>query len=266
MVQWWYQRDGLLENWDLKWWSLMTNCNNKPHWQDQIDKAIFRGAYNPYSSFDEMGEYKPTFANSTNWNKLGRSFLHLFALNNTEILDVDVLDYGLYPEIFKGTMFEHMTIKNDKKVSLVDQISNYRYILSVEGWCGWADRLRYLLHAGAVIMKQETGCGEYYQYFMEPWKHYIPIALNYSDITEKVKWARRNQEKVEKIAKNGQRLAQELLTIEGIKCYQFMVFEKYSSLMSYKPKRRQYAIKWSKEFLKNFKEDLIRQNFSYVGK
>lgn len=258
LVQWWYQRDGLLEYWDLKWWNLLTNCN-KTHWKNKLDKAIFRGAFSPYSSFDQEGKSIPTAINSKNWNSTGRSFLHLLGLNNTDTLDINVLDYGLYPNIFKGSMFENVTAQNDKKLFLLDQIDNYRYILSVEGWCGWADRLKYLLHAGAVIMKQETNCGEYYEFFIKPWEHYIPIATNYRDLVEKVEWARKNQKKVKEIAKNGQKLAQELLNIEGIKCYQFMIFEKYSSLFRYKPKRRHYAVKWTRDSMGDIDEDIRKR-------
>lgn len=258
VVQWLYFRDGLFKLWDLKWWNLFVNCNHRSStipFENRINKAVFRGIFSPYSSFNEFGESIPTRITNENLNMTGRAYLHLLGMNNTDYLDIDVVEYWLYKKIIQDSIFANTTHQTDKKIQMIDQLNKYQFAISAEGWCGWADRVRYLLHANAVILQQETNCGEYYQAFLKPWEHYIPVSINYRDLIDKVKWARENTDQAKKIAENGKRVAQELLTRESIKCYQFILFEKYANLMRYKPKRRVNSVKWTRDMSSYIKRE-----------
>ena len=53
-----------------------------------------------------------------------------------------------------------------------------------------AYRFPYLLAGDSVVLKQDS---EYYEHFykrLSPWKHYIPLKHDLSDLLEKIQWAR----------------------------------------------------------------------------
>ena len=59
-----------------------------------------------------------------------------------------------------------------------------------------AYRLPYLMIGDSVIIKQDS---EYYEHFyhqLEPYKHYIPMQHDLSDIVELVQWAIDNDDTV----------------------------------------------------------------------
>ena len=71
----------------------------------------------------------------------------------------------------------------------------YKYQINIDGTVA-AYRLPYLLMGDAAVIKQES---EYYEHFyhqLEPYKHYIPMQHDLSDIVELVQWAVDNDETV----------------------------------------------------------------------
>ena len=57
--------------------------------------------------------------------------------------------------------------------------------------------------------------------------HFIPFEKDASDVLEKLEWAKRNDEQAKQIAKDGTKLAQDLLTPENMYCYYAMALYKY---------------------------------------
>ena len=88
------------------------------------------------------------------------------------------------------------------KIVLVKKCSylpffQYKYQLNIDGTVA-AYRFPYLMLGDALVMKQES---EYYEHFyrqLEPNKHYMPLKHDLSDVPEKVRWAKENDEKARK--------------------------------------------------------------------
>ena len=110
----------------------------------------------------------------------------------------------------------------------------YKYQINVDGTVA-AYRLPYLMIGDAVVIKQDS---EYYEHFyhqLEPYKHYIPMQHDLSDIVEQVQWAVSNDDMVgmitkcyveiffiiqaREIGKTGQEFAKFNLLPEHIYCY-----------------------------------------------
>lgn len=53
-----------------------------------------------------------------------------------------------------------------------------------------AYRLPYLLVGDSVVLKQDSIYYEHFYNELQPWKHYIPVKSNLSDLLEKLKWAK----------------------------------------------------------------------------
>ena len=64
----------------------------------------------------------------------------------------------------------------------------------VAGNGGWADRLRHLLLSGAVVLKQETGVGEWWEPLLKPWRHFVPVSSTLHNLSAAVSWVRRSRE------------------------------------------------------------------------
>lgn len=63
---------------------------------------------------------------------------------------------------------------------------------------------------------------------LEPYKHYIPIKKDLSDLVDKIKWAKENDEEAQQIAKKGQLFAFENLLPTNIYCYYVILLQEFS--------------------------------------
>lgn len=56
---------------------------------------------------------------------------------------------------------------------------------------------------GAVILLQETSFFFHFSVRLKPWVHYVPLAYNMADATDKIEWLKANDELAQRIASNG---------------------------------------------------------------
>lgn len=95
-------------------------------------------------------------------------------------------------------------------LSMTEQ-SKYKYMIHVDGNVA-AYRLLKTMLLKSVILKVE---GEYLlwvDYLLKPWKHYVPVKADLSDLEEMVKWCQENDSKAKKIAEEGYKFAEKHLT------------------------------------------------------
>ena len=95
-------------------------------------------------------------------------------------------------------------------LSMTEQ-SKHKYMIHVDGNVA-AYRLLKTMLLKSVILKVE---GEYLlwvDYLLKPWKHYVPVKADLSDLEEMVKWCQDNDSKAKKIAEEGYKFAEKHLT------------------------------------------------------
>tara|TARA_E500000331_G_scaffold357170_1_gene417855 strand:+ start:1176 stop:2183 length:1008 start_codon:yes stop_codon:yes gene_type:complete len=89
----------------------------------------------------------------------------------------------------------------------------YKYYPDLPGnntLCGsWGVIRKYL--RGNLVFRPAYKSLMYYDRFLEPWKHYIPIHSDFSDLYEKLMWAENNQNESVRIAWNGFSISKEYL-------------------------------------------------------
>ncbi|MBZ3873337.1 KDEL motif-containing protein 2 [Sciurus carolinensis] len=78
----------------------------------------------------------------------------------------------------------------------------YKYQVNVDGTVA-AYRYPYLMLGDSLVLKQDLPYYEHFYVALKPWKHYVPIKRNLSDLLEKVKWSKENDEEAKKITKKG---------------------------------------------------------------
>lgn len=91
------------------------------------------------------------------------------------------------------------------------------------------------LFLGSLILRPAS---EYYEFFyplLEPYRHYVPMHANLSDMLEKIQWARDHDAEAERIAATGRALAAEALSEASVTCYLGLLVTQYASLLRYTP-------------------------------
>lgn len=82
--------------------------------------------------------------------------------------------------------------------------SKYKYLVYVDGHCA-ACRYGFMMRLGSVILKVEprqVADRMWYFPLLKPYHDHIPVKADLSDLEEKIKWCRDNDEKCKEIAKN----------------------------------------------------------------
>ncbi len=65
-----------------------------------------------------------------------------------------------------------------------------------------------------------------------PFVHYIPVAADFSDLLEKIEWARGHEEEVLQIIQNANTLANESLRYEDIMLYVYLLLTEYAKVLA----------------------------------
>lgn len=85
------------------------------------------------------------------------------------------------------------------EVLLLSCCLQHKYQINVDGTVA-AYRLPYLLVGDSVVLKQDSIYYEHFYNELQPWKHYIPIKSNLSDLLEKLQWAKDHDEEVRSVS------------------------------------------------------------------
>jgi hypothetical protein len=95
--------------------------------------------------------------------------------------------------------------------TMEEQVATYRYMIDVEG-AGYSGRFKMLLHTNRVVLLQDRPWREWFFDDIEPFRHYVPVARDMSDLIERIEWLRANPKMETEIAAEAQHFAQTRLT------------------------------------------------------
>lgn len=106
----------------------------------------------------------------------------------------------------------------------LQQWANFKYYLNVDGVV-MGGRLNKLLALGGVVLQHNAGYREHIDLLMKPYEHYVPIEYDLSDLAAKVKWLQQNDAEAQRIASQGQSLADRRMRLEDHLCYIWRALE-----------------------------------------
>lgn len=169
-------------------------------WEDKKNTAVFRGTNsgrgitietNKRLKIVEISENNicdddgiPFIdAGITKWSSRPRK------LKDSEYIKV------INPQSFGFKLKHYLTLKEQ---------SEYKYIIHIEGHVS-AYRLSIELATYSLILLVESKWKMWFTDLLIPYKHYIPIKEDFSDIIEKIKWCKYNDEKCKQIALNARK-------------------------------------------------------------
>jgi hypothetical protein len=136
-------------------------------------------------------------AGITKWNLRVKKLM-----NSSELKTIDIhsLPFGLVPYL------------------KLEEQCNYKYIIHIDGHVS-AFRLSSELNMGSVILLVESEWKLWYSDLLKPFIHYVPVSKDLSDIYDKIRWCKNNDEKCKEIALNAKNFYEMYLQKDGVLDY-----------------------------------------------
>ena len=185
------------------------------NWEDRKPIAVFRGGSTGCGTTIETNpRLKVAYLSQKSDNK---------DIDGLPYIDAGITEWNLRPRKTKNNPYlQTIDIKNIG-IKLVDsmspeQQSTYKYLINIDGHVS-AYRLSLELESGSCILMVDSKYRLWYKNILKPYIHYVPVKSDLSDLIEKVKWCKNNDEKCKKIASNAKLFADMYLCKKGILDY-----------------------------------------------
>lgn len=86
-----------------------------------------------------------------------------------------------------------------------------------------------------TVVKPESSRIEWFYDKLVQYKNYVPLERDIYDVVERVEWLKDNEDLSQQIAEEGNRLAKEVMSREGITSYFKKAFQRYKTLLVNEP-------------------------------
>ncbi|KAJ7757664.1 glycosyl transferase family 90-domain-containing protein [Mycena metata] len=173
------------------WWAPKYGYPNNITWEDKTPQLYWRGMTSGGHVFGQNYHAFPRFR----LIDIGRKHLKLMNVKLSGFHD------GLC-----GENCDAETIKKEYDVAHVssprEEVYKYRYLFDVDG-NSFSGRYLGLLRSGSLVFKS-TAFAEYFNDWLRPFEHYIPILPDLSDLVEKLEWAVAHDAEAHEIQQAGQ--------------------------------------------------------------
>jgi hypothetical protein len=170
-------------------------------WKDREPMAFWRG------STTGLLDGQPSIQ-SHNMTELLRIRLCEIALSHARIMDFGITEVvqAAGPEV-ADALRDFCEQKGMLKSFVpIEHMARYKLILDIDGNANsWGLFAKLLL--GSCVLKVESVWEEWFYEKLVPWRHYVPVNADLSDLTEKIQWCLDNDQEAEAIGKAGAQLA-----------------------------------------------------------
>jgi hypothetical protein len=151
---------------------------------EKMDKAVFRGGPAGFAS-------TPATLFALCFSKPRCEFVYKWT-NRSDLVDAKMVGAGKYGNI-NGVQLE------GPGISMEGQLK-YKALIVLEG-NDCATGTKWAMYSNSVLIMPKPKFTSYLmEEILEPWVHYVPIASDFSDVEEKVKWVIDNSAYAERIA------------------------------------------------------------------
>ena len=115
-------------------------------------------------------------------------------------------------------------------VSIEEQAKS-KYFIVVDG-NSWAFRMITSLGSNSVVFYNGIFT-VWFSRLIKPFVHYVPFKADFSDLTEKLEYAKNNDEEMKKIAENARKFIEEFITPDTVSCYLALLIVEYLELVEH---------------------------------
>lgn len=171
-------------------------------WDNKIAKAVFRGSSTGIGTTSENNVRMKLV-------RLCEKFPVLFDAGFTKI---SYRPRKQYKNPFLQTIEEKFKCLDP--LSLQEQVK-YKFIINVEGHSA-AFRLSSELLSGSCVLLVQSKWDFWLYSLIEPYKHYVPVKSDLSDLITQIRWCLDNDDKCKEIAENSKELEYGILSKQGI--------------------------------------------------
>lgn len=204
-------------------------------WEDKVNTAFFRGSATGGGTTIETNQRLHLAHLSNTWKKDstmngeaerdaagGNADEELVPLLNAEVTTWNLRDKKIAGKPMTFLRHEEFIFQGGRQhfIPIYEQ-SKFKYILYVEGHCA-ANRYAFLMRLGSVILKVESRCVAdemWYYPVLKPFEDHVPIKADLSDLAEKIRWCRENDDKCQQIAARANELYEQFVSKEAIHDY-----------------------------------------------
>ena len=120
------------------------------------------------------------------------------------------------------------------KDSLPGSFPGYKWIANIDGSVA-AYRMATLSATTAAIVMHESEYYEHWYRSLVPYEHFVPMAGDFSNLTQVLEWLQTHDEEAKEIGINMRKFAEEHLSTQDILCYWYTFLYEYASRMTYEP-------------------------------
>lgn len=171
-------------------------------WSTKLDKIFWRGGY----SVD--------YAHSNNDFDYNHRLKFVNTARKLNFVDAAISRGNLYID---PAVKQELIIKNLLRSAILPQDSlGYKYLFDLDGYSCSYVRMAWVLYSNSMLMKHASDRVQWYYDQLEPYKHYVPIAKDFSDLEKKFEWAQTHPVESKAIADNGRELAKKVFDQENV--------------------------------------------------
>ena len=180
-------------------------------WNSKKSTAVFRGSSTGYGVTIETNQRLKISYLSANLKTID---------GDVPYLDAGITKWNTRPRKFIDCEFlqtievDKLPFKLVKHMSFSEQ-SNYKYVVHIDGHVS-AFRLSYELSMNSVILLVKSPWKIWYSNMLQENIHYISVKEDMSDLIDKIKWCRDNDDQCKIIAKNARNFYLKYLSKDGI--------------------------------------------------
>jgi len=193
---------------------------NMPYTIPIADRHFFYcNLYNPFRSFHQGNSFQTKINKIVYAGRLNNSNKYNF----TKRRDI---------EISQRLYFYSDTVPKENIHCLENgwidstEMRNYKYILDMDGnGCTW-DATAWKLNSNSVILKTDSRWRQWFYDEYIAWKHYVPIADDFSDLQEKYHWCETHQDECEIIIRNAKQLFQKVYRMNSVSNHHIKMIHK----------------------------------------
>lgn len=134
-----------------------------------------------------------------------------------DLLDAGIVDHNAKPKKYKGgplQVIDKSQYKLSNKITNAEK-SKHKYIVCIDGSV-IAFRLGFELCMNSVVLLGDSDYEVWYSKWMRPFKEFVPIKADLSDLIEKIQWCKDNDKECQKIAKQARKFYDKYLSKEGM--------------------------------------------------
>src|SRR6185369_486342 len=162
------------------------------------------------------------------WPTLPRAQLVLASLKHPDLIDARFHNVVQCDKQIPSLLKSQGLVSSS--VSRPDHIK-YKYLVDVDGNSCSYERYFWLLLSNSVVLKQQTPNIQWYYRALQPYKHYIPVKEDLSDLTTQINWAKEHDEECRQMAQAATAFVEDNLSPEDTLVYLHHLICSYSKLL-----------------------------------